>query len=193
MLRAPLFLSGSTVRLHGQPDLSVFCSPRIPCLPLVQESTIVQPFPFPVLWPLLTPHRLAVHLCTGSEVVCWYSIPPHYEASPSKIDNFPLIYLSHLQYRVRAVLDFAVPCKLVRPAIAFYALPVRQTEGLLSASFRFHLAMDTLAVQLTVPTAKSVAVSHRLVIFHVGHTRQDAVGFAYRTPLQSLTQRTEYP
>ena len=31
---------------------------------------------------------------------------------------------------------------------ALYAISVRQAKGLLTASFRFHLAMDTLAVQL---------------------------------------------
>ena len=31
---------------------------------------------------------------------------------------------------------------------ALYAISVRQTRGLLTASFRFHLTMDTLAVQL---------------------------------------------
>jgi len=49
-------------------------------------------------------------------------------------------------------------------------ISVRQTEVLPSASFRFHLAMDTLAVRLTVPTAKSVADLHRQVIVHAGRT-----------------------
>ncbi len=34
---------------------------------------------------------------------------------------------------------------------ASYAIPVRQASALPAASFRFHLAMDTLAVRLTVP------------------------------------------
>jgi hypothetical protein len=34
-----------------------------------------------------------------------------------------------------------------------YAVSVRQTSVLLTASFRFHLAMDTLAVRLAVPLA----------------------------------------
>lgn len=34
---------------------------------------------------------------------------------------------------------------------ASYAIPVRQASALLTASFRFYLTVDTLAVQLTVP------------------------------------------
>lgn len=35
------------------------------------------------------------------------------ETSPGKSDNFPLIYLPHLQDEIRAVLDFALYGKLV--------------------------------------------------------------------------------
>ena len=41
-----------------------------------------------------------------------------------------------------------------------YTVPVRQTSALPAASFRFHLAMDTLAVRLTVPLAGSVEDFH---------------------------------
>jgi hypothetical protein len=70
--------------------------------------------------------------------------PPD-KISPSKLNLFPLTYLLHLHHGIRAVLDFALFGKLVRPAHAFYAVPVRQTEGLPPASFRFHLTVDTLA------------------------------------------------
>ncbi|QLA17541.1 hypothetical protein GD605_16360 [Desulfolutivibrio sulfoxidireducens] len=40
-------------------------------------------------------------------------------------------------------------------AAASYALPVRRASALPAASFRFHLAMDTLAVRLPVPPAGS--------------------------------------
>jgi hypothetical protein len=52
-----------------------------------------------------------------------------------------------------------------------YVISVRQVEVLPPTSFRFHLAMDTLVFQLTVPTAKPVADLHRQVITHAGHTR----------------------
>ncbi|WP_207910332.1 hypothetical protein, partial [Anseongella ginsenosidimutans] len=43
---------------------------------------------------------------------------------------------------------------------ALYAIPVRQANALPSASFRFHLAMDTLAARLTVPLTGPVEDFH---------------------------------
>ena len=67
------------------------------------------------------------------------------ETSADKLIDFHPIYLPHLHLRVRSVLDFVLFGQLVRPEYAFYAVSVRQTGILLRASFRFHLAMDTLA------------------------------------------------
>lgn len=67
------------------------------------------------------------------------------KTSPGKNDNLPLTYLPHLHHGIRAVLDFALFGKLVHPAYASDAVPVRQTEGLPPASFRFRLTTDTLA------------------------------------------------
>ena len=67
------------------------------------------------------------------------------ETSADKLIVFHPIYLPHLQFKVRSVLDFVLFGKLVRPAYALYVISVRQTGILLRASFRFHLAMDTLA------------------------------------------------
>lgn len=39
------------------------------------------------------------------------------EISPGKSDNLPLIYLPHLHHGIRAVLDFALLGKLVRPTM----------------------------------------------------------------------------
>ena len=50
--------------------------------------------------------------------------------SPGKNDDLPLIYLSHLHHGVRAVLDFVLLCRLVRPTYAYYVISVRQAEGL---------------------------------------------------------------
>jgi hypothetical protein len=47
---------------------------------------------------------------------------------------------------------------------------------LLTASFRFHLAMDTLAVQLTLPTTKRVRDFHPIAINHASHTSSVANG-----------------
>src|SRR5436309_15418123 len=46
---------------------------------------------------------------------------------------------------------------------ASYAISVRQTSALPAASFRFHLAMDTLAVRLTIPPVGFVGDFHSLV------------------------------
>src|SRR6266446_9080589 len=46
---------------------------------------------------------------------------------------------------------------------ASYAISVRQTSVLPAASFRFHLAMDTLAVRLTIPPVGFVGDLHSLV------------------------------
>ena len=49
-------------------------------------------------------------------------------------------------------------------ATASYAIPVRQVSALPSASFRFQLTMDTLAVRLTVPLAGPVEDFHLQVV-----------------------------
>src|SRR5437868_14435374 len=46
---------------------------------------------------------------------------------------------------------------------ASYAISVRRASVLPAASFRFHLAMDTLAVQLTIPPVGFVGDFHSLV------------------------------
>ena len=55
---------------------------------------------------------------------------------------------------------------------ALYAISVRRLGTLPAASFRFHLAMDTLAVRLTLPTTKCVVDFHHQVIAHGGRTRK---------------------
>ena len=49
-------------------------------------------------------------------------------------------------------------------ATAYYEVSVRQASALPAASFRFHLAMDTLAVRLTVPLTGPVVDFHHQVI-----------------------------
>ena len=66
------------------------------------------------------------------------------ETSTDKCIDFHPIYLPHLHFKVRSVLDFALFGKLVRLDFAYYAVSVRQTGILLLSSFRFHFAMDTL-------------------------------------------------
>ena len=54
---------------------------------------------------------------------------------------------------------------------AFYAISVRRLGTLPAASFRFHLAVDTLAVRLTLPTTKRVVDFHHQAIAHGGRTK----------------------
>jgi hypothetical protein len=46
---------------------------------------------------------------------------------------------------------------------AYYAVPVRQASDLLSASFRFHLAIDTLAAPLMIPLNGLIVNFHHQV------------------------------
>src|SRR5689334_25071922 len=50
--------------------------------------------------------------------------------------------------------------RLLTPLCCLYPLPVRQASVLLSASSGFHLAIDTLAVPLTLPLAGCVEDFH---------------------------------
>src|SRR5258708_27867279 len=62
-------------------------------------------------------------------------------------------------YRYRTLKSFAFSSSLH----ASYAISVRRTSALPAASFRFHLAMDTLAVQLTIPPVGFVGDFHSQV------------------------------
>jgi hypothetical protein len=67
------------------------------------------------------------------------------QISPGKNDCFHPMYPPHLLYRVRAVLDFVLCGRLVRPNSASYTVFVHRVRTLPPASFRFHLTVDTLA------------------------------------------------
>lgn len=54
---------------------------------------------------------------------------------------------------------------------ALYAISVRWLRTLPTASFRFYLTVDTLAVRLTLPTTKRVVDFHHQAIAHGGRTR----------------------
>ena len=60
------------------------------------------------------------------------------------------------------VLDFESLGLLIRLA-RLYAISVRRASVLPTASFRFHLAMDTLAAQLMVPPVGSIGDFHSQV------------------------------
>src|ERR1700687_5783818 len=66
-----------------------------------------------------------------------------------------------------------------------YPLPVRQASALLSASFRFAVARDTLAVPLTLPLVGRVKDFHLQVSAPCGRT--------IKTPRQDRGERCENP
>jgi len=96
-----------------------------------------------------------------------YSLP--HKTSSGKSNNLPLIYLPHLHCKVRAVLDFALYCKLVR-----FAMP---SMWFLFVKPRFAIAFLQIPPHdghpcplLTVPTTKPVVDFHHQVIAHAEHT-----------------------
>ena len=90
-------------------------------------------------------------------------VPPHLRTS------FP--------YRYRTLKIVAFSSSLH----ASYAISVRQTSALPAASFRFHLAMDTLAVRLTIPPVGFVGDFHSLVRAPCrAHDKKAASGAASR-------------
>jgi hypothetical protein len=68
--------------------------------------------------------------------------------------SFHSMHPSHLLSIGLGHKDFVLPCKLIHLSLASYELICVPRVGILStASFRFHLTMDTLAVQLMTTAA----------------------------------------
>jgi hypothetical protein len=109
-----------------------------------------------LLWPRLTsddPSRpLSTPVAQGRS-----SDLPGYDAL-----TFPLMPVGSTSQRSVQELGFA-SIGLLTPPRRLYPLPVRQASVLPSASSGFHLAMDTLAVPLTLPLAGCVEDFHLLV------------------------------
>ena len=103
-----------------------------------------------------------------------YHVHPEFE--------FPSIYLPHLS-RMIPCSYWASACMAVSPSyVTFYVVPVRQARGLPvvrmlphPASFRFHLAMDTLTFGYVLPTTRRTRVSHPLETCAAGRTKSQAL------------------
>ncbi|MNQ95707.1 hypothetical protein D3C85_1112770 [compost metagenome] len=107
VLRAPAYSSRSTLSLCRQPfRYSAFIT-STPLSVCTRDSR-------PVLWRLLTSHSKLY-----SAFGFFFSLLRVCEISPGKSDNFPLIYLPHLHAGIRAVLDFTLLSKLVRPNMPY--------------------------------------------------------------------------
>ena len=175
ILRAPLLLSVSTILSQWQPALAVFCS-----LNIVSPSSRSKDYYCSVLPENLPGTMTCWLLATEPYITAWVlrvscgcqCLSKPCKTSPVKNSNFHPMSPPHLHHEVRVVLDFVLSGKLVRSTIALYAVSVRRCRTLPSAAFRFHLTMDTLAVQLMVPTTNPIADFHRLVTAHAGQTRR---------------------
>ena len=84
---------------------------------------------------------------------------------------FPLIYPPHLLV-LPATFGLYLLLQTYPYFRALYVISVRRTKSLLTASFRFHLAMDTLAVQLyTSSLPRRVRDFHPLERAHGAQTK----------------------
>ena len=90
---------------------------------------------------------------------------------------FPLIYPPHLlgSYK-RQLYGFVLFSRLTKRNLASYVISVRRTKSLLTASFRFYLTIDTLAVQLyTSLSPRRVRDFHPLERAHGAQTKNGEV------------------
>jgi hypothetical protein len=68
------------------------------------------------------------------------------QISPGKSLLFLSIYLPHLLSSAFGSKDFALLSKLIHQMLALYGVRVPQARDLPPVSFRFHLAVDTVAL-----------------------------------------------
>lgn len=81
------------------------------------------------------------------------------------------MYLLHIHLGFRVALGFILFGRLTHRRMP-YAVPVRQVGGLPPASFRFHLAVDTLALGYALGATSCARDFHPLDHAHAGHTEK---------------------
>ena len=90
---------------------------------------------------------------------------------------FPLIYPPHLLV-LPATFGLHLLLQTYPYFRALYVISVRRTKSLLTASFRFHLTMDTLAVRLyTSSLPRRVRDFHPLERAHGAQTKREELSF----------------
>ena len=97
------------------------------------------------------------------------------KASQGKSTIFPVIYPPHLHREFRIAWGFSLCCNLTHSHMPD-AVPVRRTNGLPRASFRFHLTMDTLAFGYALGAIPCARDFHPLDCAHAWHNRVGARG-----------------
>ena len=81
------------------------------------------------------------------------------------------MYLLHLHLGFRVASDFLLFSRLTHRRMPD-AVPVRQVSGLPPASFRFRLAVDTLALGYALGATSCARDFHPLDHAHAGHTEK---------------------
>ena len=94
------------------------------------------------------------------------------KASQGKNTIFPVIYPPHLHREFRIAWGFSFFGNLTHSHMPD-AVPVRRTNGLPRASFRFHLTMDTLAFGYALGAIPCARDFHPLDCAHAWHTRRN--------------------
>ncbi len=93
---------------------------------------------------------------------------------------FPLIYSPHLLVIFPATLGLRFLLQTYPYFRALYVISVRRTKSLLTASFRFHFTMDTLAVWLCASSLlRCTRDFHPLEFAHGGQTKRPKFIFRY--------------
>ena len=95
------------------------------------------------------------------------------KASQGKNTIFPVIYPPHLHREFRIAWGFSFFGNLTHSHMPD-AVPVRRTNGLPRASFRFHLTMDTLAFGYALGAIPCARDFHPLDCAHAWHTKKNA-------------------
>lgn len=108
----------------------------------------------------------------GLKLPCIHGFIHTVEISPDKSDNFHPRRLVHLHHKVRAVLDFALLCKLVRPCKCLICTFCSSGREFAADFLQIPPRGGHPCLKLTVPTAKSVTDFHRQVIAHAGRTQK---------------------
>ena len=142
-------------------------------LPFLQYETysnllIVRPFAPSPLQRLLHYYGL----CWLLTVRCYWADEPPVRPPHLRCTLFPLIYPPHLLV-LPATFGLHLLLQTYPHFRALYVISVRRTKSLLTASFRFHLTMDTLAVQLyTSSLPRRVRDFHPLERAHGAQTKR---------------------
>ena len=121
------------------------------------------------------------------------------QISPGTTRFFPSICLPHLS-RMIPCSYWASACIAVLPSReTLYVVSVRQARGLPvvslfphPASFRFHLAMDTLAFGYILPATGRIRVFHPLETCAAGRTTENGAALQLRFLLQQRNQPVPY-